>query len=110
MVARSAYVQLRRSPLLLALTVAGLALLFFAPPLAAVFGQDAARLAGLAAWAVMAATFLPTLRRFGLSPLRALALPAVGAFYMAATIGSAVDHTLGRGVVWKARSYADGAS
>jgi hypothetical protein len=30
-------------------------------------------------------------------------------FYMAATIGSAVNHHLGRGVVWKGRAYAGGA-
>jgi hopene-associated glycosyltransferase HpnB len=110
MVARSAYVQLRRSPVLLVLAVAGLAVLFFAAPLAALFGHGFARLAGIAAWAVMAATFVPTLRRFGASPLWAPALPAISGFYLAATIGSAVDHYRGRGVVWKARSYADGAS
>jgi hypothetical protein len=29
----------------------------------------------------------------------------VAAFYMAATIGSAVNHYLGRGVAWKGRAY-----
>ena len=32
-------------------------------------------------------------------------LPLVAAFYMAATIGSAVNHALGRGVAWKGREY-----
>src|SRR5208337_4352491 len=64
MVARSAYVQLRDSPALLVLTTLGLALVFLVPPLAALIGPSAARACGLAAWAVMAATFLPTLRRF----------------------------------------------
>jgi hopene-associated glycosyltransferase HpnB len=107
MVARSAYVQLRCSPLLLAGTTLGLALVFVAPPALALFGQGAARWLGAAAWAAMAATFLPTLHRFGLSPLRALLLPAASVFYMAATLGSALDHHRGRGVVWKQRAYLE---
>lgn len=110
MVARSAYVQLHYSPLLLVLTTLGLALVFLVPPLAALIGQGAARLFGLAAWAVMAATFAPTLRRFGLSLLWAPALPAIACFYAAATMGSAIDHHRGRGVVWKRRAYTGPAA
>ncbi len=106
MVARSAYVQLRYSPFRLLLTTLGLMLVFLLPPVAAVFGHGAARFCGLAAWMIMAATFLPTLQRFGLSPLWAPALPAIAFFYLAATIGSAIDHHRGRGVVWKRRTYA----
>ncbi len=107
MVTRSAYVQLRRSPWLLAGTTAGLALVFLAAPTAALFGHGAARIAGLLAWAIMAATFLPTLHRFRRSPLWAPALPAIAVFYMAATIASAWDHHFGAGVQWKARAYQD---
>ncbi len=105
MVARTAYVQLRFSPVILAGTVAGLALVWLVPPAAALFGSGIARWAGLAAWAGSAASYLPTLRRFGLSPLWALTLPLVATFYMAATLGSALDHHRGRGVVWKRREY-----
>ena len=105
MVARSAYVQLRRSPWLLAGALAGMAWLYLLPPAAALFAAGAARWLGLAAWLMMAATFLPTLRRFRLCPLWGLALPAIAAFYMAATFGSALDHHRGRGVVWKSRAY-----
>ena len=108
MVARSAYVQLRHSPVLLAGTILGLALLFVVPPLAALSGHGAGLAAGWAAWAVMAASFVPSLRRFGLSPLWAPALPLVALFYMAATIGAALDHHRGRGVVWKSRAYREG--
>jgi hopene-associated glycosyltransferase HpnB len=104
MVARSAYVQLRYSPVLLALTTLGLGLVFLLPPLAALLGHSRI---GLGAWALMAASFLPTLRRFRLSPLWAPALPLIAAFYMAATIGAAVDHHRGRGVVWKSRAYTE---
>ena len=54
------------------------------------------------------ATFLPTLRRFGLSQAWAPLLPLIAVFYMAATLGSALDHHRGRGVVWKNRAYTEG--
>ncbi len=105
MVARTAYVQLRRSPLLLSATIAGLALVWLVPPAAALFGHGAARWMGLAAWFGASLSFVPTLRRFGLSALRAPLLPLVAVFYMAATIGSALDHYRGRGVQWRGRRY-----
>jgi hopene-associated glycosyltransferase HpnB len=105
MVARTAYVQLRFSPALLAGTILGLALVWLAPPALALFGDGATRWIALATWAASAASYLPTLRRFGQSPAWALALPLIAVFYMAATIGSAIDHHRGRGVVWKRRAY-----
>ena len=44
-----------------------------------------------------------------ISPLWAPALPLIACFYMAATIGSALDHHRGRGVVWKSRAYGGSA-
>ena len=105
LVARTAYVQLRFSPLLLVATTLGMALTFVMPPAAALFGHGAARLFGILAWGGMAWSYLPTLGRFGRSPAWALALPAVALFYMAATIGSAIDYHRGRGVQWKQRDY-----
>lgn len=105
MIARSAYVQLRRSPLLLLASTAGLALLFLAPPALALFATVWARLLGALAWLAMALSFQPTLRRYRASPLWGAALPLIALFYMAATIGSALDHHLGRGVQWKNRAY-----
>ena len=107
MVARTAYVQLRFSPLWLAGTVLGMALVWMVPPLAAVFGEGMGRVCGLVAWLLATLSFLPTLRRFRLAPFWALLLPAVAVFYTAATIGSAVDHHRGRGVVWKQRAYRE---
>jgi hopene-associated glycosyltransferase HpnB len=109
MVARTAYVQLRFSPLLLIGCVLGMALTFLVPPLATIAGHGAARALGAAAWAGMAWSYLPTLRRFRLSPFWAPFLPLIAAFYTAATIGSALDHHLGRGVVWKNRAYPGAA-
>jgi hypothetical protein len=106
MVARTAYVQLRYSPLLLLLTIIGLALVWLVPPLAAIHGVGTARWLGLLAWICSAVSYLPTLHRYGRSPLWAPFLPLVALFYMAATIGSAVDHYRGRGVVWRGRAYS----
>ncbi len=108
MVARTAYVQLRFSPLLLAGTVAGMGLVWIAPLLTLGAGHGAARWIGGVAWVLSTASFLPTLRRFRLSPFWALLLPGIASFYTLATIGSAVDHHRGRGVVWKSRAYRDG--
>ncbi len=105
MVARCAYVQLGYSPMNLAGMVAGMALVWLAPPLLTLFGHGLPRLLGLVGWAAMAASYIPTLRRFGLNPLWAISLPAVAVFYVAATLGSALDHYQGRGVVWKQRAY-----
>ncbi|MEV0449040.1 glycosyltransferase [Streptomyces sp. NPDC050600] len=110
MVSRSAYAQLRHSPPLLAGTVAGLALVYLAPPatlLAGLFAEDApAAWAGGAAWAVMAFTYLPMLRYyrqpFWLGPL----LPFTALLYLLMTVDSAVQHYRGRGAAWKGRTYA----
>jgi hopene-associated glycosyltransferase HpnB len=106
MIARTAYVQLHHSPLLLVGTVLGLALVFLVPPLWTLFGHGWGRALAGGTWVALAASYLPTLRRFGLSPLWAPFLPLVACFYMAATIGSAVDHHAGRGVRWKGRAYS----
>ncbi len=110
MVARTAYVQLRFSPAMLLLTVSGMAIVWFVPSAAALAGHGAPRAAGIVALALSLGCFVPTLRRFRLSPLWALTLPAVALFYVAATVGSAVDHHRGRGVVWKRRAYGSEAA
>ena len=105
MVARTAYVQLRFSPALLVGTVLGLGLVWLVPPFLTLFGHGPARAMAAIAWAGSALSYVPTLRRFRQSPAWALALPAIAPFYLAATIGSALDHHRGRGVVWKSRAY-----
>jgi hopene-associated glycosyltransferase HpnB len=105
MVARCAFVQLEYSGAKLAGTVAGMILVFLVPPLAALFGHGLACFLGFLGWAAMGAAYVPTLRRFGLNPVWAAVLPAVAVFYTAATLGSALDHYRGRGVIWKQRAY-----
>ncbi len=106
MVARTAYVQLRFSPLILAGTVAGLALVWLVPPAVALFGTGPAR------WLAAG------LGRLGRQlPADAAALPAVAALGAGAAGHRRVlhggharlrlDHHRGRGVVWKRRAYGE---
>lgn len=106
MVSRSAYAQLRYSPLLLAGTVVGMALTYLAPPLLALFAGGPARWLGLLAWGLMAVTFFPTLRLYGRSALWGLALPAIALCYMLFTLDSALQFARGKGGLWKGRVQA----
>ncbi len=109
MVARSAYAQLRFSPLLLAGTLVGMALIYVAPPALTIFAHGAPRWLGLLAWAGMAWSFQPTLRFYRLSPLWGWALPVIASIYLAFTVDSAWQHSKGRGGMWKGRAQAPGA-
>ena len=116
MIARSAYVQLRYNPLLLACTIAGLLLLYVAPPAGAITALIAAAAgsagpatalagaAGLAGWALLTVSYLPMLRLYRLSPLRAPGLPLIAVLYAAMTADSARRHYSGRAVSWRGRT------
>jgi hopene-associated glycosyltransferase HpnB len=106
MIARSAYAQLDYSPLILAGAVLGMIVTYLAAPLIAIFAPSPWRWAGVAAWALMALSFQPTLRFYRRSPLWGLALPAIGALYTAFTLQSAIDVWRGRGGAWKGRAQA----
>jgi hypothetical protein len=106
MVSRSAYAQLAYSPLLLAGTLLGMALVYAAAPFAALFATGPAQLAGIAAWAMMVIAFAPMLRFYRLSPLLGLAMPLIGALYGLFTLDSAIQHWRGRGGMWKGRAQA----
>ncbi len=107
MVARTAYAQLKYSPLLLVGTVLGLALAYIAPVAFAVLSEGLARILGAAAWLLMAIAFQPTLRLYRVSPLWGLALPLIAATYLAFTVDSAYQHARGRGGMWKGRAQAN---
>ncbi|MFD9032344.1 glycosyltransferase [Streptomyces sp. NPDC059567] len=110
MVSRSAYAQLRHNPLVLAGTVAGLAVVYLAPPVALVAGvvggDPAAAWTGGVAWAVMAGTYLPMLRYYRQPLWLAPTLPFTALLYLLMTVDSAVHHYRGRGAAWKGRTYA----
>lgn len=96
MVARSAYTQLRHSPLLLAGTVVGMIAVFLAPPALALAGSWHAA----AAWLVMAATFVPVARYYRQPLVAGLLLPFTAALYTLMTLDSARRRT-----GWKGRTY-----
>jgi hopene-associated glycosyltransferase HpnB len=110
MVARTAYTQLRYSPLLLAGTVAGMLLLYYIPVAAAFAGVRRRRadiaLPGLLAWSLMALVYAPTLRLYGVKPSNALALPFAAALYTGMTLDSARRHAQRRGGAWKGRTFS----
>ena len=107
MVTRTAYAQLGYSPLVLAGTLFGLAMVYLAPVMTALFAWGISQLAGWLAWIIMAVMFQPILRFYRLSPLWGLALPLIGVFYAAFTLESAFQHWAGKGGMWKGRAQAE---
>ena len=105
MIARTAYVQLGHSLLMLLGCVAGMSLIYLVPPLVTLFAAGMPRVLGLLSWFLMALAFQPTLHRYHRSPLWGLVLPAISVFYVCATIASAFRYYAGRGGGWKQRVY-----
>jgi len=106
MIARTAFTQLRYSLVLLIAAMTGLFatfllawILFFAYPGEAWLLVDTAI-------ALMAATFLATVRFYNLSTVWALTLPVAAVFYGYATCVSAARYWVGRGGQWKGRAQA----
>jgi hopene-associated glycosyltransferase HpnB len=106
MVTRTAYAQLGYSPLVLAGTLLGLALVYLAPVMTALFAWGISQMAGWLAWIIMAVMYQPMLRFYRLSPLWGLGLPLIGAFYAGFTFQSALQHWSGKGGMWKGRAQA----
>ena len=116
-VARTAYAQLGYSQLLLLGTIAGMGLVYGAPPAAAGAGLAAVVVwpgtplplalmgLGLVGWCLMAGSYLPMLRWYQTSPVYAALLPVAGMLYTLMTADSARRHWQGCGGAWKGRSY-----
>lgn len=106
MVARTAFTQLRYSTLWL-LACTGIMALVFAVPVAGLVASDGpARGAAAIACAALCATYVPTLRYYGLHWLRALTLPVVAALFLAMTWTSALRYWRGTRSAWRGRTYA----
>ncbi len=101
MVARTAYAQLRYSPVVLAGMILALTLVFLVPPALAILGSGPAQAIGAATWAAMAAAYAPMLGRYRLSPWWGAGLPVIAATYMGFTLDSAWQQARGRGGMWK---------
>jgi hopene-associated glycosyltransferase HpnB len=107
MVARSAYTQLRHSPLLLAGTLVGMVVTYLAAPAALLsypwHGNATAAALGALGWFLMSLAIAPTLRLYRQPLWFAPLLPLVAVFYCAMTVDSALAHYRGRGGAWKGR-------
>ena len=117
MVARTAYVQLRHSPLLLLGTVLGMVWLYLGPP--AAVGAGIGLLAvggggtpawvmlgsGVAGWGLMAGLYVPMLRWYGMWVCWSALLPVSGLLYTLMTVDSGWRSRRGRGGGWKGRTY-----
>jgi hopene-associated glycosyltransferase HpnB len=106
MIARCAFAQLGYSAPALAGTVAGMTLIYLAPPVLLLAGPMPARVLGAVSWAGMSAIYLPVLRLYRVPVALAPLLPLAALFYTAATVGSAIQYWRGRGGRWKGRFQA----
>jgi hopene-associated glycosyltransferase HpnB len=106
MIARTAFTQLRYSPVLLVGTLLAM-FLTYVTPIALLFARDPVpRILAASTWLLMSLLYLPTIRFYRLTPACATALPVSALFYTYATCLSAVRYYVGRGAQWKGRSQA----
>ena len=107
MISRCAFAQLNYSTGILVSLLVGMAVTYLAPPLLVLLSHETVAIVlGAAAWSAMALSFLPTLRIYRCPLVVAPLLPIIALFYMAATLGSAVQFWRGRGGAWKGRYQA----
>lgn len=108
MVTRTAYTQLRYSPLILVGTIMGLAFVYLFPPLVTLtwplHGNAPAGGLAVLAWLIMMSTFQPTLRLYALAPIYGVGLPVAAVLYLGMTVDSARRHWLKVGGQWKGRT------
>lgn len=109
MVARTAYTQLKYSPLLLLSTLVGMTLIYLVPPvglvLGIIFGNWPIAFTSLSAWLLMTLAYYPTIRFYKCPFWLAFSLPAIAFLYTLMTLDSAIRHWQGRGSFWKGRVY-----
>ena len=117
MVARTAYIQLRRSPVLLAGTILGMAWLYLGPPAAMGAGIGLAAVgvwdtptwvllvSGAGGWGLMSAIYTPMLKWYRLNRWWGPLLPIAGLLYTLMTLDSGWRSWMRRGGGWKGRTY-----
>ncbi|MGH8671668.1 MAG: glycosyltransferase [Burkholderiales bacterium] len=105
MVARTAFTQLRYSPLLLAMCSVCLVTAFIVPFVGLVWGDNPAKFLCIGALTAMLMTYRPTIRYYGLSAAWVTALPLAATLYLAMTWSSAWRYWRGQHSSWKGRAY-----
>lgn len=110
MIARTAYTQLNHSPWQLLGTIAGMCVIYLAPPAllltSPLHSSVSASVVSLLTLILMLAAALPTYRLYRQPPWRAALLPFAAMLYTAMTVDSALRHWRGRGGNWKGRTYS----
>jgi len=104
LITRTAFNQVRHSAWLLLGTFAGLMLVYLVPLALLLSGSRLLAILGASAWLLMSAAYFPMVRFYGLNVLWSLTLPFSAAFYMLATLHSALRYWSGRGGEWKGRT------
>ncbi|MBL8497396.1 MAG: glycosyltransferase [Nitrosomonas sp.] len=106
MVARTAYTQLRYSFILLVLCTVIMGSMFWAAPFTFLWmPTEEMVIVGVLAWSGMLLSYLPTLIYYQRSPFWGVALPIIGALYLAMTWTSAIRYWRGERASWKNRRY-----
>ena len=117
MVSRTAFTQLRHSPLLLAGTILGMTIIYLMPPISSLmglyllmgngFGAKGVEcfILGSVTWMMMSKSFKPMLSWYGIGAWHAPLLSLAGFLYTLMTIDSAIRHYVGKGGGWKGRTY-----
>lgn len=104
MVARTAFTQLRYSPLYLALCTVAMLVLYWVP-LIAILAPAPPQLSAVGACILMFSVYLPTLRFYGLNAAWGLTQPLIAAFFLGMTWTSALRYWRGERSRWKGRTY-----
>ena len=110
MVSRSAYAELRYAPWRLASPSSAWRWSSSSRRSLPSSANGLARLCGIAAWAMMSASFLPMLRFYRAGAATVLLLPLIAVLYGEFTLNSALQHWRGRGGAWKGRFQSGAGS
>ncbi len=105
MVSRTAYTQLKYSPLLLSLCVVVMVFAFVFPVAGLASGGILSKIFSAAALFFMFLCYIPTLLYYRLSLFYAVLMPLVGVLFLAMTLSSAFDYYRGERSQWKGRVY-----
>ena len=108
MVTRTAFTQLRYSWSLLALCTLLMMVALVGPAVLAFSSESSTRMVATGAWLAMWIAYLPTLRFYGLAAWWGIAMPAIGALFLAMTWDSARRYSNGERSAWRGRRYAVG--
>ena len=106
MVARTAFIQLRYSIVLLFLCTLLMVITFLFPILALFSPVIWSKVIAMTTLIIMFFTYLPTLKYYSLDYLWGFCLPMIGLMYLLMTWSSAYRHIFSSGSNWKDRHYA----